>query len=91
MPAPPAALDLLMDLEIPIHIRLGRTTLLLGEVLALDPGSLVMFSHPPEEPADLVVNGQVVARGAVVQVQGNYGLRITEVVAPPNFAEGRNA
>ena len=80
---PTAALDLLLDMEIPIQVRFGKTEMLLREVLALEDGSVVEFHRPPEEPADIMVNGRVVARGTVVAIQGNYGVRITEVTAPP--------
>lgn len=80
--APAGTLDLLMDVEIPVSVRFGSTTLLLREIMAWSAGSLVEFHRSPDEPADIIVNGQVVARGAVVVVQGHYGVRITEVAGP---------
>ena len=82
---PTAALDLLLDMEIPIQVRFGKTEMLLREVLALEDGSVVEFHRPHEEPVEILVNGRVVARGTVVAIQGNYGVRISEVPAP---AEG---
>jgi flagellar motor switch protein FliN/FliY len=80
-PSRPAAgtLDLLMDVEMPVSVRFGSTSVLLRDIIAWTQGSLVEFYRSPDEPADIVVNGQVVARGAVVVVQGHYGVRITEV------------
>ena len=75
---PMGTLGLLMDMEMPVLVRLGRTRMVLRDLLALDAGSSVEFRRTPEEPVDLLVNGRVVARGTVVVVQGNYGVRITE-------------
>jgi flagellar motor switch protein FliN/FliY len=72
-------LDLLMDVEIPVSVRFGSTTLLLRDIMAWNAGSLVEFHRSPDEPADIIVNGRVVARGAVVVVQGHYGVRITDI------------
>ena len=80
---PAGALDLLMDMEIPIQVRFGKTEMVLRDVLALEDGSVVEFHRPPEEPVEILVNGRVVARGTVVAIQGNYGVRITEVAAAP--------
>lgn len=78
---PIGTLDLLMDMEMPVLVRLGSTRMLLRDLLALDAGSTVEFRRTPEEPVDLLVNGRVVARGTVVVVQGNYGVRITETAS----------
>jgi flagellar motor switch protein FliN len=80
---PAGPLDLLQDLEIPIQVRFGKTEMVLGDVLALEDGSVVEFHRPPEEPAEVLVNGRVVAWGTVIAIQGNYGVRITEVAASP--------
>ena len=74
-----STLNLLLDVEMPMLIRFGRTTMLLRDILALHSGSVIPFHRAPEEPADIIVNGRVVARGAVVAVKGNYAVRITEV------------
>ena len=76
------ALDLLMDMEMPVLVRFGSTRMLLRDLLALNAGSVVEFRRTPEDPVELLVNGRVVARGMVVVVQGNYGVRITEIVTP---------
>lgn len=74
-------LDLLMDMRMPILIRFGNTKMLLRDVLALNAGSMVEFGRAPDDPVDVLVNGRVVARGLVVAVQGNYGVRITEIAS----------
>jgi len=86
---PAGALDLLMDMEIPIQVRFGRTEMVLGDVLALENGAVVEFHRMPDEPVDILVNGRVVARGSIIAIQGNYGVRITEVAnAPQGPKEG---
>jgi flagellar motor switch protein FliN/FliY len=72
-------IGLLLEMEMPLLVRLGSTRMLLRDVLALGAGSVVEFRRAPDEPVDLLVNGRVVARAAVVVVQGNYGVRITEI------------
>jgi flagellar motor switch protein FliN len=88
-PAPPAAellregnLELLMDLELPVSLRFGSRTATLGDVLGLTAGSVLELDQDIRQPVDLVINGIVVARGEAVVVDGDYGLRITEVGSP---------
>jgi flagellar motor switch protein FliN len=74
-------LDLLMDVELAMTLRFGSKTLLLKEVLDLNPGSVVELNRKIQEPVDLLLDGRVVARGEVVVIEGNYGLRVTEIAA----------
>lgn len=73
-------LDLLMDVELSMTLRFGGRQLLLREVLELSPGSVVELDRQVQDPVDLLLDGRLVARGEVVVVDGNYGLRVTEVV-----------
>lgn len=73
-------LDLLLDVEIPISVEVGRTQMSLEEVLRLVPGSVLALDKKAEEPVDLRVNGKLVARGEVVLVDDVYGLRVTQIV-----------
>ena len=73
-------LDLLLDVEIPISVEVGRAQMSLEEVLKLVPGSVIALDKKAEEPVDLRVNGKLVARGEVVLVDDSYGLRITQIV-----------
>jgi len=86
-PAPgtraPLHLDALMNVDLPVSISFGTTDMLLADVLKLTTGSIVEFNHLLNEPVSVVVNGCLVARGDVVVVDGNYGVRISEVVAAP--------
>jgi flagellar motor switch protein FliN len=73
-------LDLLLAMEIPLAIRFGHTKMLLGDLAGLTAGSTVEFPNSPDRHVDLVVNGRVVARGNAVLVNGNYGIKISEVL-----------
>ncbi|SRR5579871_554130 len=80
-------LDLLLEVPLQVTLRFGERQLLLRDVLDLSPGSVVELDRQVKEPAELLVTGRVVARGEVVIVDGNYGLRITEVAPPAVRAE----
>lgn len=73
-------LDLLLDVEIPVAVEVGRAQMSLEDVLKMVPGSIVALDKKAEEPVDLRVNGKLVARGEVVLVDDTYGLRITQIV-----------
>jgi len=73
-------LDLLMDVELEVTLRFGERSMLLRDVLQLGEGSVVELDREVEEPVDLLLDGKLIARGEVVVVDGNYGLRIQEMV-----------
>jgi flagellar motor switch protein FliN len=75
----PQTLDVLLDVELPVTIRLGAAQMTFGDVMGFNAGSLVEFDSGPEEPVEVLVNGRVVARGEMVMVEGNYAVRITEI------------
>jgi flagellar motor switch protein FliN len=75
-------LDLLMEVELEATIRFGEREMRLREVLALMPGAVIELDQLVNEPAELLVAGRMVARGEVVVVDGNFGIRVTEVVSP---------
>jgi flagellar motor switch protein FliN/FliY len=85
-PAPPAALspgiNLLMDVELEVSLRFGCKELPLGEILDLGPGDVVQLDRNVTDPVDLIVGDKIVACGEVVLVNGNFGLRVTEVASP---------
>ncbi len=74
--------DLLLDVELEATLRFGCRELPLGEVLDLGPGDVVQLDRTVRDPVDLVVGDKIVARGEVVLVNGNFGLRVTEVATP---------
>jgi flagellar motor switch protein FliN/FliY len=70
----------LMDVPVRVTVEVGRTRMPLAELVQLGPGSLVVLDREAHEPADILVNGKIVARGEVVTMDGNYGVRITSVL-----------
>ena len=78
----PRNIDLLMDVDLPVAIELGRTKLSISDILALGPGSVVELNKLAGEPVDLLVNNKVVARGEVVVIDESFGLRITQLMTP---------
>jgi flagellar motor switch protein FliN/FliY len=81
-PARPGGLDLLHDVEMEVSAELGRTRMSVRELLSLSPGAVVELDRAAGSPADLLVNGRLIARGEVVVIDENFGLRITEIVVP---------
>lgn len=78
-----ANLRLLYDVEMTLTAEIGRTRLPVRQVLELVPGSVLELDRAAGAPADLMVNGRLIARGEVVVVDEDYGLRITEIVSSP--------
>jgi len=72
-------LKLVMDVELNVTLRFGQRQLTLREVLDLTSGSVVELDRQVEEPVELLLEGKVIARGEAVVIDGNYGLRVTEV------------
>ena len=75
-------LALLLDVELEVALRFGSREMPLGEILDLGPGDVVELDRQVADPVDLIVGDKIVARGEVVLVNGNFGLRVTEVAAP---------
>lgn len=75
-------LDMLLDVGLEAILRFGQREMLLRDILELRPGSVIELNRNISEPAELLVGGRVIARGDVVIVDGNYGLRITEIEHP---------
>lgn len=81
-------LDLLLDVELEATLRFGCCELPLAEILSLGPGDVVQLDRHISAPVDLIVGDKIVAQGEVVLVNGNFGLRVTEVAAPLQRLEG---
>lgn len=75
-------LDVIMDIDLPVVVRFGRTDLSLGVLTRLGPGSVIDLGRAPDDPVDILVSNRVIARGEVVVVGGNYGVRVLDVVSP---------
>jgi flagellar motor switch protein FliN len=80
-------LELLLDVELEATLRFGSREMPLGEILELGPGDVVELDRHVSDPVDLIVGDKIVARGDVVLVNGNFGLRVTEVAAPKKRLE----
>ena len=73
--------ELLLDVELPLSVSFGRTALKLQDAMKLITGSLIELDRSISDPVELLVNNCVIARGEVVVVEGNYGVRITEIIS----------
>ncbi len=81
-PATTRNIDLLMDVNLPISIELGRTRMSISDILALGPGSVVELAKLAGEPVDVLVNQKIIARGEVVVIDENFGVRVTQLMTP---------
>ena len=75
-------IELLLDVELEATLRFGCREMPLSEILDLGPGDVVELDRHIADPVDLIVGDKIVARGEVVLVNGNFGLRVLEVAAP---------
>ena len=78
----PDNIRLLLHLELEATLRFGEREMLLRDILNLTSGSVVELNHRVNEPVELLVRGIVVAKGDVVVLDGNYGLRVTQIASP---------
>jgi flagellar motor switch protein FliN/FliY len=74
-------LERLMDLELPLSVALGRAQMPIRDVLKVTSGSLIELDQNVGDRVELIVHGTVVARGEVVSIKGNYGVRIKEIIS----------
>lgn len=79
--------ELLLDVELEASLRFGCREMLLGDILKLGPGDVVELDRHVRDPVDLVIGDKIVARGEVVLINGNFGLRVSEVAAPQKRLE----
>jgi flagellar motor switch protein FliN/FliY len=75
-------MELLLDVKLPIKVRIGTKYMLLKDVINMDIGSVIELDRLVNDPLDILVDDKVVGRGEVVIVDGNFGIQITEVVHP---------
>ena len=85
--APARGVELLHGVAMEVTVELGRTRMSVRELLALCPGDVLELDRAAGSPADLLVNGRLIARGEVVVVDEDFALRVTEIVAQPPRAE----
>ena len=82
--ASPDDLRRLSDVPVDVAVEMGRTRMTVGETLELRQGSIVTLNRMAGEPVDLLVNGTLIARGEVVVIDEQFGLRITDVLGQSN-------
>jgi flagellar motor switch protein FliN/FliY len=76
---PDTRLEAVLDVDLPLVVRFGRAVMPLRALADLGPGSVIDMGRSPDDPVELLVGERVIARGEVVIVSGNYGVRITEL------------
>jgi flagellar motor switch protein FliN len=76
-----ADLRRLHDVPVELAVEIGRTRMTIGQTLELRPGSVVSLNRLAGEPVDLLINGKPIARGEVVVIDEEFGLRVTDVVS----------
>jgi len=77
--------DLIMDVPLEITVEIGHARKLVKEVLEIQQGNIIELDKQAGDPVDIIVNGQLLARGDVVVVDDNFGVRITEIVSRKNL------
>jgi flagellar motor switch protein FliN/FliY len=75
------SIDMLMDVSLDVTIELGRTTMSIKDILALGVGSVIELDKMAGEPVDILVNNKLIAKGEVVVIDENFGVRITSIVS----------
>ena len=73
-------MDLIMDVPLEVTVELGRARMRIREILNLSGGSVVELDKLAGEPVDVLVNGQLIAKGEVVVIDENFGIKITDLV-----------
>ena len=81
-------MELIMDIPLDVTVELGRVRMLIRDVLDLASGSIIELDRVAGEPVDLLVNGRLVAKGEVVVIEDNFGIRLTEIVSPADRVAG---
>lgn len=75
-------LDFILDIPLEVSVELGRTKILISELLQLGQGSVIELSKLAGEPLEILVNQKLVARGEVVVVNEKFGIRLTDIISP---------
>ena len=75
-------IGLLMDVTMNMTVELGRATMTIRDILGLGEGSIIELQKLAGEPVDLLVNGKLIAKGEVVVIDENFGVRVTDIINP---------
>ena len=78
----PPNLELLLDVQMVLTVELGRTKKYVKDILSLGEGSIIELDKLAGEPVDLLINGKLIAKGEVVVIDENFGVRVTDIVGP---------
>jgi len=87
-PSGSGGMNRVRDIPLEVTVELGRTRLLIRDILDLSPGSIIELDKLAGEPVDLFANGMLVARGEVIVIDDNFGVRVTEIITA---AERKNS
>ncbi len=80
-------IDLILDIPLKLTVELGRTKMLVSELLNLGQGSVVELNKLAGEPMEILVNDKLIARGEAVVVNEKFGVRLTDVISPQERVE----
>ncbi len=75
-------ISLIMDVELPVRVRIGTKTVLLKDVLNMDIGSIVELDQLANEPLDILIGNKIIAKGEVIIIDGNFGVQIVDIASP---------
>ncbi len=78
----PGNLDFILDIPLEITVQLGRTKMLIHDLLKLGQGSVIELSKPAGDTLEILANDRLIAKGDVVVINDKYGIRLTEVISP---------
>jgi flagellar motor switch protein FliN len=78
----PSNIDLLYDIPLEITVELGRTSLQIRKILELGPGAVIQLDKLAGEPVDILANQKLIAKGEVVVIEDNFGVRVTDIISP---------
>ena len=76
------SIEMLLDVRLPISVELGRTEMLVKEILDYGPGTVIELNKLAGEPVDVFINGRLIAQGEVVVVDEHFGVRVTNLLSP---------
>ena len=80
-------LDFILDIPLEITVELGRTTMMINDLLKLGQGSVIELSKPAGDTLEILANNRLIAKGDVVVINDKYGIRLTEVITPVERVE----
>ena len=75
-------IDFILDIPLDVSVELGRTKMLVNELLQLGQGSIIALTKPVGEPLDIYVNNKLIAKGEVVVMDDKFGIRVADIINP---------